>query len=123
MRISDWSSDVCSSDLLDSLQDGSTMSTFLASALTRRGFIASSAAVAAGTMLSVSRSWPAQAAPVTEVRLRAAPDRIRLVPETPGDTSAWCYTRTVPGPEIRVLPGAHQRIQLGTRLARVPALP
>jgi FtsP/CotA-like multicopper oxidase with cupredoxin domain len=88
------------------------MSTFPAPALTRRAFIASSAAVAAGTILSVSRSWPAQAAPVTEVRLRAAPDRVRLVPEPHGKTPAWCYNGQVPGPEIRVRQGDRLRIQV-----------
>src|SRR3546814_10636912 len=63
-------------------------------------------------MLSVSRSWPAQAAPVTEVRLRAAPDRVRLVPEPPGETPAWCYNGQVPGPEIRVRQGDRLRIQV-----------
>src|SRR3546814_13711877 len=96
------------------------MSTFPAPALTRRGFIASSAAVAAGTMLSVSRSWPAQAAPVTEVRLRAAPDRVRLVPEPPGETPAWCYNGQVPGPEIRVRQGDRLRIQVENGLDAEP---
>src|SRR3546814_9355188 len=88
------------------------MSTFPAPALTRRSFIASAAAVAAGTMLSVSRSWPAQAAPVTEVRLRAAPGRVRLVPEPHGETPAWCYNGQVPGPEIRVRQGDRLRIHV-----------
>src|SRR3546814_9375221 len=63
-------------------------------------------------MLSISRSWPAQAAPVTEVRLRAAPDRVRLVPEPHGETPAWCYNGQVPGPEIRVRQGDRLRIQV-----------
>src|SRR3546814_3721169 len=88
------------------------MSTFPAPALTRRSFIASAAAVAAGTILSGSRSWPAQAAPVTEVRLRAAPTMVRLVPEPHGETPAWCYNGQVPGPEIRVRQGDRLRIQV-----------
>ena len=88
------------------------MSTSFAPALTRRAFIASSAAAVAGAMLSVSRSWPARATPVTELRLRAAPHRVRLVPEPHGETPAWCYNGQVPGPEIRLRQGDRLRVHV-----------
>jgi FtsP/CotA-like multicopper oxidase with cupredoxin domain len=50
--------------------------------------------------------WPAALAnPVTQIRLQAAPDRLRLVPEPYNETNVWCYNRSVPGPEIRVRNG------------------
>src|SRR3546814_15683209 len=81
------------------------MSTFSAPALTRRAFIASSTATAAAAILPFSLWRPARAAPITEMRLRAAPGRTRLVPEPHGATPAWCYNAQVPGPEIRVRQG------------------
>ncbi len=73
--------------------------------LTRRSFLASTAAVAAGSILPFSQSVPARASPLAEVRLRAAPGRVRLVPKPHGETSAWCYNGSVPGSEIRVRQG------------------
>jgi FtsP/CotA-like multicopper oxidase with cupredoxin domain len=88
------------------------MSNFPAPALTRRAFIASTAMAAAGAMLPFSRSWPARAAPVIEMHLRAAAHRVRLVPEPHGETPAWCYNGQVPGPEIRVRQGDRLRIHV-----------
>ena len=92
------------------------MSMFSAPALTRRAFIASSAAAAAGAMLPLSHPRPARAAAVAEVRLRAAPGRVRLVPEPHGETPAWCYNGQVPGPAIRVRQGDRLRIHVGNGL-------
>lgn len=88
------------------------MSKYLAPALTRRAFIASSAATAATATLPFSQSRPARAAPITEMRLRAAPGRTRLVPEPHGETPAWCYNGQVPGPEIRVRQGDRLRVHV-----------
>lgn len=70
-------------------------------ALTRRAFLASSAAVAADAILHLSRSYAAPAA-VSEFRLQAAVRRVRLLPDQYPETSVWCYGERVPGPEIRV---------------------
>lgn len=89
------------------------MSRFPMPALTRRAFLASAAA---GAMLSFRQS-PAGAAASHEVRLRAAPGRIRLLSEPYGETTAWCYNGTVPGPEIRVRQGERLRVTVENRLA------
>jgi FtsP/CotA-like multicopper oxidase with cupredoxin domain len=60
---------------------------------------------------------PARAAGVREFSLRAAPGRARLVPEPHGETPAWCYNETVPGPEIRVRQGERLRITVENGLA------
>src|SRR5690625_1835578 len=54
--------------------------------------------------------FPARAAGVREYSLRAAPGQARLVPEPHGETPAWCYNGTVPGPEIRVRQDERLRI-------------
>ena len=84
------------------------MSHFLSPALTRRAFLASTAAAAAGTMLPLSSLT--RAAPVKDLRLRAAPGLTRLVPEPHGETPAWCYNEVVPGPEFRVRQGERLRV-------------
>ena len=61
-------------------------------------------------MLPFSHSSSVHAAPATEVGLRAAPGRVRIVPELNGQTAAWCYDGSVPGPEIRVRQGDRLRI-------------
>ena len=85
-------------------------------ALSRRTLLKACAAGAAslgmpGLML------PARAAGVREFSLRAAPGRTRLVPEPHGETPAWCYNGTVPGPEIRVRQGERLRIPVENGLA------
>jgi FtsP/CotA-like multicopper oxidase with cupredoxin domain len=77
---------------------------------TRRSFLASAAAVAAGSILPLSQPAPARASPLAEVRLRAASGRVRLVPKPHGETSAWCYNGSVPGSEIRVRQGKRLRV-------------
>ena len=85
--------------------------------LTRRAFLASSAATAAGAMMPLHSPSPAQAAPLREVTLRAAPGRIRLVPAADAETPAWSYNGSVPGPEIRVKQGERLRITVENGLA------
>ena len=86
-------------------------------ALSRRGFLAASAAGTASLMLSAVSAPPARAARVREFSLRAAPGQARLVPEPHGTTAAWCYNGTVPGPEIRVRQGERLRISVTNELA------
>ena len=86
------------------------MSRLRSPALTRRSFLASTAATVAGPLLSLA-PLPAAAVPaVREFRLRAASGRVRLVPEPHGETPAWCYNGSVPGPEIRVRQGERLRV-------------
>ena len=86
------------------------MSRLRSPALTRRWFLASTAAAAAGPLLSHAPLSAFAAPAVREFRLRAAPGRVRLVPEPHGETPAWCYNGSVPGPEIRVRQGERLRI-------------
>lgn len=81
--------------------------------LTRRTFLTSAAAFAAGTVLPVSGFRTAHAASVKEFRLRAAPGRTHLVPEPYGETPVWAYNDAVPGPEIRVRQGDRMRVVIG----------
>jgi FtsP/CotA-like multicopper oxidase with cupredoxin domain len=89
------------------------MSRFPMPALTRRAFLASAAA---GAMLPFRQS-PASAAAIREVRLRAAPGGIRLLPRPAGEVAAWCYNGTVPGPEIRVRQGQRLLVEVENGLA------
>lgn len=94
------------------------MSRFPMPALTRRAFLASAAAGAAGATLPLSRQSPAiAAAPMHKVRLRAAPGRVRLTTEPSGEIAAWCYNGTAPGPEIRVRHGERLRIEVENGLS------
>ena len=93
------------------------MSSFRSPALTRRTFLKSTAAAAAGLMLPVSAPGHALAEDVRAFRLRAAPGRVRLVPAPHGETPAWCYNGAVPGPEIRVRQGNRLRIAVDNALA------
>lgn len=93
------------------------MSRFPMPALTRRAFVASAAAWAASAILPLRRQPGANAAAMREVRLRAAPGRVPLVPEPLGETSAWCYNGAVPGPQIRVRQGERLRVEVENGLA------
>jgi FtsP/CotA-like multicopper oxidase with cupredoxin domain len=86
-------------------------------ALTRRGFLASAAAGAAGVMLPLLQQPGANAAAMREVRLRAAAGRVRLVPEPFGETAIWGYNGAVPGPEIRIRQGERLRVEVENGLA------
>ena len=86
------------------------MSNLRLPALTRRAFIASSAATAVSAMIPLHPPSRAQAAPLHEVKLHAALGRVRLVPQPHGETPAWCYNDSVPGPELRVKQGQRLRI-------------
>lgn len=74
--------------------------------LSRRAFLAASAASAL--------PLPALAAP--DMRLRAAPARVRLVPEPWGTTDVWSYDGTVPGPVLRARQGERLRVAVENAL-------
>ena len=80
-------------------------------ATTRRAFLASATA---GLALAPFGGGRAAAAP--DLRLRAAPASVRLVPEPYGETPVWCYGGSVPGPEIRVRQGDRVRVLLDNGL-------
>ena len=88
------------------------MSGFPQPATTRRAFLASATA---GLALAPFGGGRAAAAP--DLRLRAAPASVRLVPEPYGETPVWCYGGSVPGPEIRVRQGDRVRVLLDNGLA------
>jgi FtsP/CotA-like multicopper oxidase with cupredoxin domain len=101
----------------EQLQDDRTMPKFRLPTLTRRAFLASSAAAAAGAMMPLHSPSPAQAAPLREVTLRAAPGHVRLLPSPHAETPAWSYNGSVPGPEIRVKQGERLRVTVENGLA------
>jgi FtsP/CotA-like multicopper oxidase with cupredoxin domain len=86
------------------------MSSFYRPALTRRVFLASAAAGAAGAMFPLHLRRDAHSAEPREVQLRAAPGRVRLLPEPHPETAVWCYDGTLPGPEIRIRQGDRLRV-------------
>ena len=77
------------------------------SKLSRRQFIAAATATVMTPMVTIPYSLSAQAKASSELSLRAAPGRVRLVPEPYNETNAWCYNDAVPGPEIREIGRAH----------------
>lgn len=93
------------------------MSHFHEPALSRRGFLASTAVAAAGSMPLLHVPMPARAAGLREFHLRAAPGRSRLIPEPYGETPIWAYNGSVPGPEIRVRRGERLRIAVENGLS------
>jgi FtsP/CotA-like multicopper oxidase with cupredoxin domain len=93
------------------------MSNFRLPTLTRRAFLVSAAASAAGATSAFGLPLAAATTDVRDVKLRAAPGRARLVPEPYGETDIWCYNGTVPGPEIRVRQGERLRVTVENALA------
>ena len=85
--------------------------------LTRRSFLASTAAAAASVAYPLPGLAPAYARSVVKKELRAAEGRARLVPEPYAETTAWCYNGRVPGPEIRVRQGEWLRVAVENDLA------
>jgi len=85
--------------------------------LSRRSLLTALAAGTASLAMPGFMTNPARAAGTKEFSLRAAPGRTRLVPEPHGETPAWCYNDTVPGPEIRVRQGERLRITVENALA------
>jgi hypothetical protein len=59
--------------------------------LTRREFIAAATATALTPIVAIPYAFSAQAKTSSELSLRAAPGRVRLVPEPCSETDAWCY--------------------------------
>jgi FtsP/CotA-like multicopper oxidase with cupredoxin domain len=92
------------------------MSKFPVLTLTRRTFLASAAATAAGAVLSTLPRYSAHATP-REMRLQAAPGRMRLLPEHDGEATIWSYNDALPGPEIRVRQGERLRVTVENGLA------
>jgi FtsP/CotA-like multicopper oxidase with cupredoxin domain len=77
--------------------------------LSRRAFLATTAASAACAL-------PLPALALSDHRLRAAPARLRLVPEPWGETDVWSYDGTVPGPVLRARQGERLRVSVENAL-------
>lgn len=75
--------------------------------LSRRAFLAASAATA----------LPLPALALSGHRLRAAPARVRLVPEPWGETDVWSYGGTVPGPVLRARQGERLSVTVENALS------
>lgn len=86
-------------------------------ALSRRTLLKACAIAAASLAIPASLAPAARAANARAVVLRAAPGRVRLVPEPYDETPVWSYGGTVPGPEIRVRQGERLRIAVENGLA------
>lgn len=84
--------------------------------LSRRQLLAASAA-GAGSLMLHGIGALAGTGPVREYSFRAAPARVRLVPETYAETPVWSYNGSVPGPAIRVRQGDRLRISVENALA------
>lgn len=85
--------------------------------LTRRQFIAAATTTAIAPIVSIPFSFSAQAKTSSELSLRAAPGRVRLLPEPYNETDVWCYNGLIPGPEIRVKQGDRLRVAFANDLA------
>lgn len=83
--------------------------------LTRRHFLASACASAA--LVGFPLAGISSASTMQQFRLRAAPGRVRLVPEPYNQTPVWCFNETVPGPQIRLRQGERIRIEVENALA------
>ena len=79
--------------------------------LTRRSFLASTAAAAASVAYPLPGLAPAYARSVVKKELRAAEGRARLVPEPYAETTAWCYNGRVPD-SFPVYKGERIRLRL-----------
>ncbi|MGK9340241.1 multicopper oxidase family protein [Sinorhizobium meliloti] len=89
--------------------------------LTRRALLASSATGATSLMVPFSPAVSA-AATIRHISLRAAPGRMRLAPRPFGETAAWHYNGTVPGPEIRLRHGDRLRVAVENALAEATTI-
>jgi len=92
------------------------MSVLFGPTLSRRNLLASAGAFAAGAVSPFYGGSAAETANTREFTLHAAPGQIRLLPEPHGETAAWRYNATVPGPEIRVRQGDRVRIVVKNHL-------
>ncbi|MDF1587436.1 multicopper oxidase family protein [Marinimicrococcus flavescens] len=81
-------------------------------ALSRRTFLGAGAAGAGALAVPLLVRAAQGEGGASGITLRAAPGRVRLVPEPYGETDAWCYNGGVPGPEIRLRQGERVRIVL-----------
>jgi len=85
-------------------------------ALNRRQFLTTTVTLLAGAVVPISRATVSGGAAAHQFRLRPEPGRVRMVPEPYGETPAWCYNGSVPGPEIRVRQGEQIRVAVKNNL-------
>ncbi|MBI3710602.1 MAG: multicopper oxidase family protein [Proteobacteria bacterium] len=82
---------------------------------TRRAVMQAAGGAAFGALLPWSSHSTGDAS--LEFRLRAEPARVPLVGAPHPDTDVWCYSGTVPGPEIRARQNDRLRILVENRLS------
>ncbi|MEQ8441295.1 MAG: multicopper oxidase family protein [Alphaproteobacteria bacterium] len=85
--------------------------------LSRRSLMTALAASTASLAAPSIITNPTHAAGARSFSLQAAAGRARLVPEPHGETPAWCYNGTIPGPEMRVRQGERLRVTVENALA------
>ncbi len=80
------------------------------SALSRRSVLLGAGATALAPILPRIGAAAVTERTQREVKLAAAPGRVRLVPPPHPETAVWGYNGAVPGPEIRVRQGERLRV-------------
>jgi FtsP/CotA-like multicopper oxidase with cupredoxin domain len=83
--------------------------------LSRRALLSASAGAIIGTAIPLGRvAWAST--DTVERRLTPGPGHVPLVGADYPETAVWCYSGSVPGPEIRVRQGERIRIVVDNRL-------
>src|SRR5260221_11109967 len=83
-----------------------------ANLVSRRSLILAGGGAIAGMAFPVGRGW----ADTVERNLVAGPGRIALAGEDYPKTVVWCYSGSVPGPEIRLRQGDRVRVVIQNRI-------
>src|SRR5260221_2633578 len=84
-----------------------------ANLVSRRSLLLAGGGAIAGMAFPVGRGW----ADTVERNLVAGPGRIALAGEDYPKTVVWCYSGSVPGPEIRLRQGEPVRVIIENRLS------
>ena len=82
--------------------------------VSRRSLLLAGGGAIAGLVSPVGATWAAT--DTVEKRLIAGPGRITLLGENYPKTVVWCYSGSVPGPEIRLRQGDRVRVVIDNRL-------
>lgn len=100
---------------MDAWWKGSTrMSSHPAPTPSRRALLVGTAGLAAAAFGGSGRAAPPA---IKEFRLSAAPGRWSIVDKSGPATDVWCYSNSVPGPEVRVRQGERIRVVVRNDLA------
>lgn len=85
-----------------------------ANQVSRRSLFLAGGGAIAGLVSPIGATWAAT--DTVEKRLTAGPGRIALLGENYPKTVVWCYSGSVPGPEIRLRQGDRIRVVIDNRL-------